>query len=123
MDTEATVVGAGVVGCATALALSRHGVSVVVVEAEREPGLAASGTNSGILHTGFDSVPGELETKLIRRSAAIRDPVLSALGVPVLRCGALVRGSEELAENARRNAVEVSLRGHGSLEIPGEAVT
>ena len=60
-----------------------------LLEAEPEPGLAASGTNSGILHTGFDSRPGELETELILRSAALRDPVLEALGVPVLRCGAL----------------------------------
>jgi glycerol-3-phosphate dehydrogenase len=123
MDTELTVVGAGVVGCATALALSRRGASVVVVEAHPVPGLEASGTNSGILHTGFDSPPGELETELILRSALLRDPVLSALGVPVLRCGALLPGSRELAENARRNGVEVSQREDGSLEIPGEAVT
>ena len=85
------VVGAGVVGSATALALARRGVSVVMLEAEQEPGLAASGTNSGILHTGFDSVPGELETQLILRSAVLRDPVLGALRVPVLRCGARLR--------------------------------
>src|SRR5215213_2239430 len=123
MDAEAIVVGAGVVGAATGLALARRGVSVVVLEAEREPGLAASGTNSGILHTGFDSVPGELETELILRAAALREPVLSALGVPSLRCGAVLRGSPELAANAHRNGVEVSLREDGSLEIPGEAVT
>ncbi len=57
MDAEVAVVGAGVVGCATALALARRGVSVALLEAEPEPGLAASGTNSGILHTGFDSIP------------------------------------------------------------------
>ena len=32
-----------------------------MLEAEPEPGLAASGTNSGIVHTGFDSTPGELD--------------------------------------------------------------
>src|SRR3954469_5757416 len=131
MDTEATVVGAGVVGCATALALSRRGVSVVVVEAEREPGLAASGTNSGILHTGFDSTPGELETRLIRRSAALRDGLLEALGVPVLRCGASLRprAARErvkmgaLADRAAVNGVDVRPAEDGSLEIPGETVT
>lgn len=123
MHPEVIVVGAGVVGAATALALARRDVSVVVLEAEREPGLGASGTNSGILHTGFDSVPGELETELILRSAALREPILSALGVPVVRCGALLRGSPELAANSRRNGVEVTLRDDGSLEIPGEAVT
>src|SRR3954451_2700477 len=119
---EVAVVGAGVVGAAVALALARRGAAVTLLEAEDEPGLAASGTNSGILHTGFDSAPGELETELILRAAALRDPVLEALGVPVLRCGALVRASD-LADNGGRNGVEVRPREDGSLEVPGEAVT
>jgi glycerol-3-phosphate dehydrogenase len=120
-----TVVGAGVVGSAVALALARRGVPVTLLEAEGEPGLAASGTNSGVLHTGFDSVPGDLETDLILRAAALRDPVLDALGVPVLRCGAVMRGDgvERLAQNAERNGVEVRLAGDDVLEVPGEAVT
>src|SRR5215213_4925587 len=123
MDAEAIVVGAGVVGAATGLALARRGVSVVVLEAEREPGLAASGTNSGVLHTGFDSVPGALETQLILRAAALRDPVLDALGVPVMRCGAVMRGDvAPLAQNAARNGVPVRLDGD-VLEVPGEVVT
>jgi glycerol-3-phosphate dehydrogenase len=124
------VVGAGVVGSATALALARRGVSVVVLEAEKEPGLAASGTNSGILHTGFDSVPGELETQLILRSAALRDSVFGALRVPVLRCGARLTPRDPsrdvvgaLAANAERNGVEVLFRRDGALKVPGEAVT
>ena len=83
------IVGAGVVGSATALALARRGVSVALLEAEKEPALAASGTNSGILHTGFDSVPGELETQLILRSAALQRP--GARRPP--RAGAALRGA------------------------------
>src|SRR3954469_17260948 len=94
-DTEVAVAGAGVVGSAVALALARRGVAVALLEAEAEPGLAASGTNSGILHTGFDSPPGELETELILRAAELRDAVLEALGLPVMRCGALLRPLED----------------------------
>ena len=123
MDNEIAVVGAGVVGAATALALTRRGASVALLEAEPEPGLQASGTNSGILHSGFDSKPGELETELILRAAALRDPVLDALGLPVLRCGAVMRPvMDELERNARANGVEVSVR-DGALQVPGEAVT
>ena len=43
------------------LALARAGVDVVLVEAEPELALGASGTNSGILHTGFDSPPDTIE--------------------------------------------------------------
>src|SRR5216117_3423019 len=93
-SSDVAVIGAGVVGCATALALARRGASVALLEAEPAPGLGASGTNSGILHTGFDSGPGELETELILRSTALREVVLAALDVPVLRCGALMRPAE-----------------------------
>ncbi len=130
MQAEVAVIGAGVVGSATALELARRGASVALLEAEPEPGLPASGTNSGILHTGFDSIPGELETELILRAGEFRDSVLEALGVPMLRCGALMRpvgeGDEvaiaHLTENALRNGVEVELGDEG-LEIPGEAIT
>jgi glycerol-3-phosphate dehydrogenase len=130
VEAEIAIVGAGVAGSATALALARRGVSVVVLEAEPEPALAASGTNSGILHTGFDSVPGELETQLILRSAALREPVLGALRVPVLRCGARLNPRDArhgvvgaLAANAERNGVKVMLRKDGALKVPEEAVT
>ena len=130
MDSEVAVVGAGVVGCATALALARRGVSVALAEAGAEPALGASGANSGILHTGFDSVPGELETELILRSAPLRDRILDALRVPVLRCGARLRPRDgrpdvlgTLAANAQRNGVAIAFRRDGALKVPGEAVT
>jgi glycerol-3-phosphate dehydrogenase len=130
-DVPVAVIGGGVVGAAVAYALARRGVASLLLEAEDDLALAASGTNSGILHTGFDSTPGELETRLILRSAALRDAVLSELGVPMLRCGALLHphGSGEartvaaLAEGARANGVAANVRRDGALEVPGEAVT
>jgi glycerol-3-phosphate dehydrogenase len=124
-EVEVAVIGAGVVGCAVALSLTRRGVTVALVEAEREPALSASGTNSGILHTGFDSTPGELETELILRSASLRDELVKALGVPVLRCGAVMQAGEAatgVVERARRNGVEVHVH-DGAVEVPGESVT
>jgi glycerol-3-phosphate dehydrogenase len=103
----------------------------VLLEAEDELGLAASGTNSGILHAAFDSEPGALETRMILRSAVLRDVVLSELHIPALRCGAVVRprGDDDtariaaLTQTARANGVAVRQRGDGALEVPGEAVT
>jgi len=82
---------------------------VALLEAEREPGTAASGSNSGILHTGFDSPPGELETELILRSAELRGPVLDALGVPVLSCGAVVEDGREVPGEAVTDPVAYTL--------------
>jgi glycerol-3-phosphate dehydrogenase len=130
-DVAVVVIGGGVVGAALLHALARRGVDAVLLEAEPELALGASGTNSGILHTGFDSSPGELETRLIVRSAELRDEMLEQLGVPALRCGAvLVPQTEDEAstvaamlEPARRNGAAVVLRDDGALAVPGEAVT
>jgi glycerol-3-phosphate dehydrogenase len=130
-DAPVAVVGGGVVGVAVAYALARRGVGAIVLEAQDELALGASGTNSGILHTGFDSSPGELETRLILRAAALREDVIAGLDVPVLRCGALLRPRDardvatvaRLAAGARANEVAVALRDDGALEVPGEAVT
>jgi glycerol-3-phosphate dehydrogenase len=84
------VIGGGVVGTAVTLALARRGVDTILLEARDRLASAASGSNSGILHTGFDSPPGELETRLILRSAELRDEVIDALGIPVRRCGAVL---------------------------------
>src|SRR3954451_12930362 len=130
-DAQVAVIGGGVVGTAVLYALARRGVSGVLLEAEAERALGASGTNSGILHNGFDSVPGELETELLLRAAKLREPVLDRHGIPVIRCGALLRPQRDedvaairgLAENAAANGVTVSLREDGALEVPGESVS
>ena len=115
--TDVAVIGGGVVGTAVALALARRGVDTVLLEARDELAGAASGTNSGILHTGFDSTMDELETRLILRSGELRDEVVDTLGIPVLRCGALVRGVEAT------NGVPAIRRDDGTLEVPGESIT
>ena len=130
-EVPVAVIGGGVVGAAVAYALARRGVGALVLEAADELARGASGTNSGILHTGFDSPPGELETALILRSAALRDAVIEDAGIPVLRCGATLtprneeeaRGVAALAAAARVNGVAVTLRDDGALDVPGESVS
>jgi glycerol-3-phosphate dehydrogenase len=126
------VIGGGVVGTAILYTLAHRGVDVVLLEADTGLAFGASGTNSGVLHTGFDSTPGELETELILRAAAIRPAVLAALGVPVLSSGAelVPRRPEDhetiraLVANATANGVEVRIReSDGALLVPGEHVT
>ena len=130
-DAPVAIVGGGVVGAAVAHALARRGVQSVLLEAEDELARGASGTNSGILHTGFDSVPGELETELILRSAELRPAVLAELEVPVVGCGGRIEPREEgdagkieaIAAKAEVNGVAVSIGDDGALSIPGEAIT
>ncbi len=131
VESHVAVIGGGVVGCAVAHALTRRGVAAILLEAESGLGLGASGANSGILHTGFDSTPGELETSLILRSGALREELIGELGVRVWHCGARLTptGDEELAavrelaRNAGVNGVPVVVEPDGSLRVPGESVT
>jgi glycerol-3-phosphate dehydrogenase len=130
-EAQVAVIGGGVVGCAVAHALARHGVGALLLEADDELASGASGANSGILHTGFDSPPAELETRLILRATTLREELLEELAVHVWRCGARLspHGPDEhaavarLAENARANGVAATLAGDGSLTVAGESVT
>src|SRR3954451_21744285 len=107
-DAQVAVIGGGVVGTAVLYALARRGVVGGLLEAEAELALGASGTNSGILHNGFDSSPGELETELLLRGAELRAAILERHAIPVIRCGALLSPQRHedaaaigrLAENA-----------------------
>ena len=112
--------------------LAHRGVAAVLVEADSDLAYSASGTNSGVLHTGFDSTPGELETDLILRAAPLRARVLRALDVPVIASGAELRPRKDedhetirsLAAGARANGVETHVReSDGALLVPGESVT
>lgn len=130
--TTVAVIGGGVVGVAVLYTLAHRGVDAVLLEADDALAYGASGTNSGIVHTGFDSTPGELETALILSAAKLRDRVLDALNIPVLRCGAELLPHNDsdratvavLAEKAARNGVTVHVRTEdGALLVPGESVT
>jgi glycerol-3-phosphate dehydrogenase len=119
------------VGASVALALARREVDVVLIEAEPELALGASGTNSGILHTGYDARPGTLEARLIVRSGELREEVLAILEPPYLPVGGLVRprddreqaAIDELEARARLHGVAVERSLDGTLFVPGETVT
>ncbi len=116
---DVAVVGAGLVGAALAYDLGRRGVRTIVLEKEAEPAAGASRSNSGVLHTGFDSKPGELETEMIRAQATRWRGVFDELEIPYREPGALLTAVDDeeasrlpgLAGNAARNGVEVELLG------------
>ncbi len=140
---DVVVIGAGLVGAAVAFELHRAGHRVVVCEAESELGAGASRSNSGVLHTGFDSPPGTFETAMILRQSGRWREVFGTLGIPFRTPGALllahgneVTALERLEDGAAQNGAEVHLLGReavrrlepgisadAALHIPGEAIT
>jgi glycerol-3-phosphate dehydrogenase len=84
------VIGGGVIGCAVLWELARNGIEAILLEVEPDIGEGASKANSGILHTGFDSRPGTLESRLLRRASELWPDVLASLSVPYLPLGAVM---------------------------------
>ncbi len=87
---DVTVIGAGVVGTAIARELSRYRLSVVLLDAAGDVGTGTTKANTAILHTGFDAVPGSLESRLLRRGSMLLRGYAERAGIPVERTGALL---------------------------------
>jgi glycerol-3-phosphate dehydrogenase len=145
-DVDVAVVGGGVVGCAVARALAGFDVTVALVEARGDVGDATSKANTAILHTGFDAVPGSLESTMVRRGYALLSDYAATVGIPVERTGALlVAWTQEeldslptLREKAQRNDYEhcsvvgpdevyaavpdLGAGALGGLTVPGESI-
>ena len=89
------IVGGGVIGCAIARELSRYEASVVLLEQFGDVAEGASKANSGIVHAGYDAVPGTLKAKYNVEGAKMFPDLCEMLGVPFAQCGALVIGFTE----------------------------
>lgn len=64
---DIVIIGGGIIGLATALALSETpGRSVLVLEAEKRHAAHQSGHNSGVIHAGLYYTPGSLKARLCR---------------------------------------------------------
>jgi glycerol-3-phosphate dehydrogenase len=89
-EVDVAVIGGGVVGCAVARELAGYQVSVALLEAGGDVGEGTSKANTAILHTGFDAVPGSLESELVARGYALLSAYSAVVGIPVERIGAVL---------------------------------
>jgi L-2-hydroxyglutarate oxidase LhgO len=105
---DAIIVGAGVIGLASAAAIARRGHSVCVLERESRPGLGASTHNSQVIHAGIYYPRGTLKAHHCVRGAQMLYEFCAAQGVPHRRCGKLI-----VAGNASDIAALEALRRMG----------
>jgi len=122
---DVVVVGAGIVGLATARRLlqARPGSRVVVLERASQVGGAQSSRNSGVLHAGLYYPPGSAKARWCRAGKATMEAYLTERGLPFERTGKLVvavrdaelPGLAALESRARTNGVRVERVGARGL--------
>jgi (S)-2-hydroxyglutarate dehydrogenase len=92
---DVAIVGGGLVGLATALALAGRGTRVVVLEAEATLAAHQSGHNSGVIHSGLYYKPGSQKARLCVAGAADLYRFCAEEGVACQRTGKLVVATRE----------------------------
>lgn len=90
MSYDIAIIGGGVVGCAVARELAGCDLRIVLIEARGDIGDATSKANTAILHTGFDAVPGSLESTMVTRGYRLLADYAQVTGIPVESTGALL---------------------------------
>jgi len=108
------IVGGGIVGAATAMALLEHDPGARLLLIERESGVAAhqTGHNSGVIHSGIYYTPGSLKARLCREGEQATKAFCDAHGVPYRVPGKLIVATDE-AEIPRLRALEANAAVNG----------
>lgn len=89
---DIAVIGGGIVGLATTLALAARypGLRLVVLEKESEPGMHQTLHNSGVIHSGIYYRPGSHKARLSVEGARLLKEFCAQHGVRVEQCGKVI---------------------------------
>ncbi|PYC15925.1 L-2-hydroxyglutarate oxidase [Pseudomonas mosselii] len=125
MTYDYCIIGGGIVGLATAMALleRRPGASLLILEKEASLGRHQTGHNSGVIHAGIYYAPGSLKADLCKRGAQATKDFCSAHGIAFEVCGKLLVASNDLEvqrmqalyERSQQNGLKVERLDAGAL--------
>jgi L-2-hydroxyglutarate oxidase len=138
---DVAIIGGGIVGLATALALTeRFRLALAVLEAEDRVAAHQSGHNSGVIHSGLYYKPGSLKARLCVEGRQAMYRFCQENGVAHERCGKIVVAThagelpalDELERRGRANGLsglrrlvaeeirehEPHIRGIAGLHVP-----
>jgi L-2-hydroxyglutarate oxidase len=104
---DVAIIGGGIVGLATAMALTkRYRLSVVVLEAEHEVAAHQTGHNSGVIHSGLYYKPGSLKAINCTTGRELMYQFCETYGIPHDRCGKVVVATDPKEIPALNNLEE-----------------
>ncbi|SBW12507.1 FAD dependent oxidoreductase [uncultured Alphaproteobacteria bacterium] len=114
MDSlDAVVIGAGVVGLATARALARAGREVTIVERAASFGTGTSSRNSEVLHAGLYYPPDSLRARVCSPGRNALYAYCAERGIPHKRIGKLLVACSE-DEAARLPTIQAQAEANGA---------
>ena len=143
---DVALIGAGIVGLATAYRLHevRPDLSIVVLDKEPDVGVHQTGHNSGVIHSALSYVPGSLKARFAHEGKAALERFCDEHAIPYERCGKLVVATDDaevrrlgsLFDRGRANGVdgmrlldpeafgeiEPHVRAIRALHVPGTAI-
>lgn len=92
------VIGAGIVGLATAYALIGRNpkAKIVVLEKESVPAFHQTGHNSGVIHAGIYYAPGSLKAVLCRQGLDETKAFCNQYNIPFEECGKLIVATNDV---------------------------
>lgn len=106
---DVLIAGAGVTGGMLARELSGYRSKVCLLEKENDVAMGASRANSGIIHGGYDPIPGTLKAKLNGEGVELLYRAAEELAVPHARNGSMVCAFSEKENETLKALLE---RGH-----------
>lgn len=117
MTYDYCIIGGGIVGLATAMALlqQRPGASLLILEKETSLGRHQTGHNSGVIHAGIYYAPGSLKAELCKRGAQATKDFCREHDIAFDVCGKLLVASnplemqrmQALYERSQQNGLKV----------------
>jgi len=111
------IIGGGIVGLATAYALTKAHPesSILILEKESEPASHQTGRNSGVIHSGVYYKPGSKKAELTTRGRDRMMKFCQQFGIIYEQCGKVIVATDEkelhyldtLAERGKKNGLKV----------------
>ncbi|MFM9449106.1 L-2-hydroxyglutarate oxidase [Streptomyces acidiscabies] len=125
-DCDVLVVGGGIVGLATAYAVSRAapGTKVTVLEKETGPARHQTGHNSGVIHSGIYYRPGSLKARYAVQGGAEMVKFCAEYGIAHEVTGKLIVATDRaelprlhaLVQRGRENGISVRELGGSQIQ-------